>query len=76
MATRSASKPASATYNIGSHFSFRLDTDSDDPGPEYRIKVYPNSEVSPIRAVENFADTGIAIDCDYRASADAFGSRT
>ena len=61
-------------YNIGSHFSFWLDTDSDDPGPEYKIKVYPNSEVLPIRAVENFADTGSDIDCDYRASADAHGS--
>jgi hypothetical protein len=26
-------------YNYGSHFSFWLDTDGDDPGPEYRIKV-------------------------------------
>ncbi len=62
-------------YNIGSHFSFWLDTDSDDPGPEYRIKVYPNSEVLPIRDVENFADTGSAIECDYRAKADAYGSK-
>ena len=62
-------------YNIGSHFSFWLDTDSDDAGPEYKIKVYPNSEVLPIRAVENFADTGSEIDCDYRAKADAYGSK-
>jgi hypothetical protein len=61
-------------YNFGSHFSFWLETDSDDPGPEYRIKVYPNSEVVPIRKVESFADNGSAIDCDYRASADAGGS--
>ncbi len=62
-------------YNIGSHFSFWLDTDSDDPGPEYKIKVYPNSEVLPIRAVETFSSTGSAIDCNYRARADAFGSK-
>ena len=61
-------------YNAGSHFSFWLETDSDDPGPEYKIKVYPNSEVVPIRRVESFADAGSAIDCDYRASADAHGS--
>jgi len=62
-------------YNFGSHFSFWLETDSDDPGPEYKIKVYPNSEVVPIRKVESFADTGSAIKCDYRASADAHGSK-
>jgi hypothetical protein len=62
-------------YNDGSHFSFWLDTDSDDRGPEYRIKVYPNSEVLPIQAVESFSGPGTAIECDYRASADAHGSR-
>jgi hypothetical protein len=61
-------------YNIGSHFSFWLDTDGDDPGPEYKIKVYPNTEVLPIRKVERFADNGSSIDCDYRAMADAHGS--
>ena len=61
-------------YQIPSHFTFWLDTDRDDPGPEYKIKVYPNSEVLPIRAVESFADTGSEISCDYRASADAFSS--
>ena len=61
-------------YNVGSHFSFWLDTDGDDPGPEYKIKVYPNTEVLPIRKVERFADKGSGIDCDYRASADAGGS--
>ena len=62
-------------YNIGSHFSFWLDTDSDDPGPEYRIKVVPNSEVyrsaqsrtSPIRQ---------RINRDYRASADELDRNT
>ena len=61
-------------YNAGSHFSFWLETDSDDPGPEYKIKVDPNSEVVPIRRVESFADTGSDIACEYRASADAGGS--
>ena len=62
-------------YNDGSHFSFWLDTDSDDRGPEYRIKVYPNSEVLPIQSVESFSGAGSAIDCDYQAKADAFGSK-
>ncbi len=61
-------------YNIGSHFSFWLDTDGDDPGPEYKIKVYPNTEVLPIRKVESFADNGSGIGCNYRASANAHGS--
>ena len=61
-------------YNVGSHFSFWLDTDGDDPGPEYKIKVYPNTEVLPIRRVETFADNGSGIDCNYRASANAHGS--
>jgi len=61
-------------YNVGSHFSFWLDTDGDDPGPEYKIKVYPNTEVLPIRRVESFADNGSGIDCNYRASANAHGS--
>jgi hypothetical protein len=62
-------------YNSGSHFSFWIDTDSENAGPEYRIKVYPNSEVLPIQSVESFAGTGTNIDCDYRASADAGGSK-
>ena len=47
-------------YKSGSHFTFWLDTDRDDPGPEYKIRVYPNSEVLPVRAVETFADAGTA----------------
>ena len=61
-------------YNVGSHFSFWLDTDGDDPGPEYKIKVYPNTEVLPIRRVERFGDNGTDIDCKYRASASAHDS--
>lgn len=61
-------------YEVGSRFVFWLDTDSDDPGPEYKISVFPNSEVAPLKAVETFADSGSDVSCDYRASADAFGA--
>ncbi len=62
-------------YEIPSNFTFWLEVDPDDPGPEYKIQVYPNSEVVPIRAVENFADRGEEVECDYSASADAGGSK-
>ncbi len=62
-------------YEIPSNFTIWLEVDPDDPGPEFKIPVYPNSEVAPIRAVENFRDRGSEVECDYSASADAGGSK-
>jgi hypothetical protein len=55
-------------------YRFWLDTDPNDPGPEYKAEVYPNSAVVPLMAVANFSSGGIRFDCDgFRVIADAFG---
>jgi hypothetical protein len=55
-------------------YRFWLDTDPNDPGPEYKAEVYPNSEVVPLMRVANFSSGGIRFDCDgFRVIADAFG---
>ena len=59
---------------IGSYFTFWLDTDAGNPGPEYKAKVYPNSDGIHVKQVEEFGDPGTSVPCDgFRASADVFG---
>jgi hypothetical protein len=59
---------------IGSYFTFWLDTDAENPGPEYKTKVYPNSDGVFVKRIEAFGDAGTNVDCDgFRASADVFG---
>ena len=55
-------------------YRFWLDTDPNDPGPEYKAEVHPNSAVVPLMAVANFSSGGIRFDCDgFQVIADAFG---
>jgi hypothetical protein len=51
-----------------------VDTDSGDPGPEYRSVAFPNSDTIELRRVETFTGTGQLVDCPgLRISADASG---
>lgn len=53
-------------------YQFWLDTDPGDPGAEYRVDVYPNTEVVPLQKVTNFDSPGIDLKCDgLRVLADA-----
>lgn len=62
---------------IGDYFIFWLDTDSDDPGPEFKTEVYPNSDGLAVLRVQNFRDDGRPVRCHgFRASADVSGPRT
>lgn len=59
---------------IGSYFTFWLDTNARNAGPEYKTEVYPNSDGLAVLRVGSFSDKGTAIRCDgFRASADVFG---
>ena len=40
-------------------YEFWLDTNPNDPGPEYRVDALPNTEVIPLQKVANFASGGI-----------------
>ena len=48
-----------AEMEFTTRYRFWLDTNSSDPGPEYRVDVYPNSEVIPLLKVANFDSPGI-----------------
>jgi hypothetical protein len=55
-----------------SFYQFWLDTNPADPGAEYRVDVFPNSEVLPLQKVTNFGSPGIDLKCDgLRVQADA-----
>jgi hypothetical protein len=58
----------------GSFITFWLDTDADNPGPEYKTKVFPGSDGISLRRVEEFGDAGTTVDCNgFKASGDVFG---
>jgi hypothetical protein len=60
-----------ADMTIRTHYSFWLDTDPTDPGPEYKALVYPDSDSMPLMKVANFSSGGIKFDCDgFRGIAD------
>jgi hypothetical protein len=60
---------------FGTFYQFWLDTDSTDPGPEYKAEVYPNSDGLFLMRVANFASSGIKFNCaGFRAFADAGGA--
>lgn len=64
------------SFRLGSYFTVYLDTDRDNPGPEYRNDIYPNSEVSPLKRVEKFGAKGYPVKCDgLRATADVYGPK-
>ncbi len=62
------------TVTVGSSYTFWLDTDRTDAGPEYKTTIYPNSDGIELRRVERFSGNGTAVRCDLRATADAYGS--
>jgi hypothetical protein len=64
-----------AEMTLGTYYYFWIDTDSSNPGPEYKAEVYPNSDGIFLKRVGNFASSGIIIRrCrGLRAIADVFG---
>lgn len=53
-------------------YQFWLDTDPEDPGAEYRVDVFPNSEIVPLQKVTNFDSPGKDLKCSgLRVVADA-----
>jgi hypothetical protein len=63
-----------AEMTLGTYYHFWIDTNSTNPGPEYKAEVYPNSDGIFLKRVGNFASSGIIIRCEgLRAIADVFG---
>jgi hypothetical protein len=59
---------------LGTYYYFWVDTNSINPGPEYKAEVYPNSDGIYLKRVGNFASTGVIIRCSgLRGIADVFG---
>ena len=46
-----------------SYYKFWIDTNSGNPGPEYKAELYPDSEVLHLSRVANFASSGIKFNC-------------
>jgi hypothetical protein len=64
-----------AQMTLGTFYRFWIDTDSTNPGPEYKAEVYPNSDGVFLMRVANFASSGIKFRCGgFRAIADVFGA--
>lgn len=69
-----AVKATDAEMTIGTVYTFWLDTDSSDPGPEYKTKIFPDSDGMFLSSVDEIGDAGNKIDCDgFRAQADTSG---
>ena len=63
-----------AEMTLGTYYHFWIDTNSGNPGPEYRAEVYPNSDGIYLRRVGNFASSGVILRCrGLGAVADVFG---
>jgi hypothetical protein len=63
-----------AQMTLGTFYRFWIDTDSTNPGPDYKAEVYPNSDGVFLMRVANFASSGIKVRCrGFRAIADVFG---
>jgi hypothetical protein len=63
-----------AEMTLGTYYRFWVDTNSTNPGPEYRADVYPNSDGIYIMRVGNFASSGIIFNCrGLRGIADVYG---
>jgi hypothetical protein len=63
-----------AEMTLGTYYHYWIDTDSTNPGPEYKAEVYPNSDGLFLMRVANFASSGITFQCGgFRAVADVFG---
>jgi hypothetical protein len=60
--------------DLGTYYHFWVDTNSTNPGPEYKAEVYPNSDGLIFKRVGNFASSGIRVNCrGFRAIADVYG---
>jgi hypothetical protein len=55
------------------HYRFWLDTDPNDPGPEFKTEIYPDSDGFYLQKVANFASPGIKTGCSFRAEASPDG---
>ena len=63
-----------AEMTLGTYYRFWIDTNSGDPGPEYRADVYPNSDGIYLTRVANFASPGRIFRCrGLGAVANVFG---
>jgi hypothetical protein len=63
-----------AEMTLDTYYHFWVDTDSTNPGPEYKVEVYPNSDGIFFKRVGNFASRGVTVRCrGLRAIADVFG---
>jgi hypothetical protein len=61
-----------AEMEFTTRYEFWLDTNPNDPGPEYRVDALPNTEVIPLQKVANFDSGGIDLKCSgLRVLADA-----
>ena len=71
-----AVKARVGNMDIGDYFTFWLDTDSDNAGPEFKTEVYPDSDGVSVLKVDSFSDQGRRVRCDgFRAIAEADGGR-
>ena len=71
-----AVKATDAEMTIETFYTFWLDTDSSDPGPEYKTKIFPDSDGMFLSSVDEIGDAGTKIDCDgFRAQADTVWTR-
>ena len=59
---------------FGSLYRFWLDTDPNDPGPEYKTEIQPDSDGFFLQRVANFASPGVKVACPgFRAEASPDG---
>ena len=52
-----------AEFTFTTYYHFWLDTNPDNPGPEYKVPVYPDSDGLYLTKVANFASSGIRVPC-------------
>ncbi len=53
-----------ADFHTDTYYKFWVDTNPGDPGPEYKVEIYPGSDVLHLMRVANFASGGIKFDCN------------
>jgi hypothetical protein len=63
-----------ADMTLGTYYHFWVDTDSTNPGPEYKAELYPNSDGIYLKRVGNFDSRGVLLHCNgLQGIADVFG---
>ena len=53
-----------ADFHNDTYYKFWIDTNSSNPGPEYKAEIYPGSDVLHLMRVANFASGGIKFSCE------------